>query len=85
MSSKAWWRSKTIWFNAAALSVEVLGVAQASLPKLEGLLPPKLYAFVALALPPANMIIRRFTRQAIHFRGPKRPPHTAAVRRPRSK
>ncbi|HRD84472.1 MAG TPA: hypothetical protein PLF63_04800 [Rubrivivax sp.] len=59
---KAWWLSRTLWLNAAALA---LAAAEERLGLLQGLLPVSTFEFVAFALPVLNVALRLVTHTAI--------------------
>ena len=55
MNAKAFWKSKTLWFNGAALA---LATAETQLHFLSGILPATLYAGLAFAVPVVNAALR---------------------------
>ena len=61
--SKGFWRSKTVWFNALAFLVAVLGSFGYT-----GELDPGLAQFVLPVVFVINLILRFFTNQAIRLR-----------------
>lgn len=63
---KDWWRSRTLWFNAACL---VLAAAEANLGVLRGVLPGGLYAWLAFVVPIGNALLRTVTYTALAVRG----------------
>lgn len=62
MNCKAWYRSKTLWFNAIVLA---LAAAETRLQVLQGVLPGGLYAWLAFVLPVGNAALRFITSTAI--------------------
>jgi len=66
--AKPWWRSRTLWVNAAVL---LLAAAEAHLGVLQPLLGLDVYAMLAFALPLANALLRALTVQPVSWR----PPH----------
>lgn len=59
---KKWYKSKTVILN---LAVAVLTVLESSTGVLQPLLPTHWFAFVAIALPVANVALRFITTQPI--------------------
>jgi hypothetical protein len=71
VTSKPWWRSKTIQFNALAIVLlAALEMAGQNVQLLQPLLSPKAYAAVAFALPIVNIVLRKLTIEGIHFFAP---------------
>lgn len=62
MNCKRWYRSRTLWFNAAVL---MLAAAETQLNVLQGVLPGGLYAWLAFILPIGNALLRFITTTAI--------------------
>ncbi len=56
---KAWWRSRTLWFNLLA---GLLLLAESNLHLLQPLLPVNLYQLAAFVLPMVNLGLRVVTR-----------------------
>lgn len=63
--AKAWYRSRTLWLNVAAL---MLLAAEAKFALLQPLLPANVYACIAFALPVANAALRLITTTALSVR-----------------
>lgn len=63
--AKDWWRSRTLWFNAACL---VAAAAEANLGVLRGVLPGGLYAWLAFVVPIGNALLRTVTYTALATR-----------------
>jgi hypothetical protein len=63
--TKAWWKSKTLWFN---FIVAALILAEINLHYLEGHLPPWLFAWLAFSLPLINMGLRFVSTHGLSFR-----------------
>lgn len=59
---KPWWKSKTLWVNAAMLA---LAAAESQLQVLQGALPGGLFTWLAFALPVINAALRFITSTAI--------------------
>lgn len=59
---KRWWRSKTLWFNAAAAALVAFEAASGV---LQPLLPVNLYAAIAVVLPVVNAVLRVLTTHGI--------------------
>lgn len=55
MSTKAWWKSRTLWLNFIAL---LLATAESQIGLLRDVLPINVYALMAIALPALNMLLR---------------------------
>jgi hypothetical protein len=70
MSSKRFYRSKTLWFNAIVLA---LAAAEAQLNLLKGVLPGDLYTWLAFVLPVGNAALRFITSSAITVKPAKAP------------
>ena len=68
MSSKAWYRSKTIWVNTIAV---VLAAAELQLHLLKEVLPGGLFAWLAFVLPVINAALRARSAAALTLRKPK--------------
>lgn len=62
MSTKCWYRSRTLWFNLVVL---MLAAAETQLQVLQGVLPGGLYAWLAFVLPIGNAALRFITTTAI--------------------
>ena len=56
--TKPWWQSRTLWFNALALS---LAAAESQLNVLRGVLPGGLFTWMAFGLPVLNAALRFIT------------------------
>jgi hypothetical protein len=59
---KPWWKSKTLWFNAACAA---LGVAEAQLQLLKPLLGDQAYPILLYAVMVGNAVLRIVTTQGI--------------------
>lgn len=66
-SAKPWWKSKTMWVNAAML---ILAAAESQLHVLQGVLPGGLFPWLAFTLPVANVALRFITSTAITAKAP---------------
>lgn len=66
LPAKPWWKSRTLWLNAAVLA---LAGAETQLNVLQPLLPVNVYALVAFGLPVLNAVLRFVTTQAVQLRG----------------
>lgn len=64
---KAWWRSKTIWFNAICTG---LATAELSLGLLQALLPVNAYAVLSFVLVVGNTVLRSVTSAPLVMRQP---------------
>lgn len=62
MSTKCWYHSRTLWFNAIVL---MLAAAETQLQVLQAVLPGGLYAWLAFVLPIGNAALRFITTTAI--------------------
>lgn len=60
--AKPWWKSRTLWLNAAVLAFAAL---EAGLQVLQPLLPVNVFTLVALVLPVLNMVLRTVTTTAV--------------------
>ncbi len=60
--AKPWWKSRTLWLNAAVLTFAAL---EAGLQVLQPWMPVNVFAVVALALPVLNMVLRTVTTTAV--------------------
>lgn len=60
--AKPWWKSRTLWFNAACLA---LGAAEAQLGVLKDTLPGGLFAWLAFVLPVGNAVLRFVTTTGV--------------------
>lgn len=58
MIQKAWWKSKTLWLNALVLLFATL---ELRLDLVKEIAPAQLYAWIAIALPVLNMLLRAIT------------------------
>lgn len=63
--AKPWYRSKTLWFNAACAAV---AAAEASLGLLKDTLPIDGYALLSFVLVVGNAALRASTRQGLSLR-----------------
>lgn len=59
---KCWWKSRTLWVNAAAAALIAL---EAGTGLLQPLLPVPFYTALAVALPMVNAALRVVTTQAV--------------------
>lgn len=59
---KPWWRSRTLWCNAAAAALVAL---EANTGLLQPHLPVNFYTALAVALPIINALLRVVTTQAL--------------------
>ena len=57
-TTKPWWQSRTLWFNAVCAA---LAAAEASTGLLQPLLPVPAYAALAFVLPVGNAALRAIT------------------------
>lgn len=62
MYRKAWWKSKTIWFNAASAG---LIAVEASLHLLQDKVGPYVYLALAGVVAGGNVILRTMTTEGI--------------------
>ena len=60
--SKKWYRSKTIWFNAAAAS---LLLVEQNLSVLQPLIPLNIYTVATVVIPIVNVWLRVITTKGI--------------------
>lgn len=58
LTTRAWWKSWTLWVNFVCL---VLAQAEAQLGLLREVLPINAYALIAMVLPPLNILLRAAT------------------------
>ena len=59
---KAWYRSKTLWFNAA---IGALGSLEASAGLIQPYVPGNIYGWGLLVLTVGNTFLRIMTKQAV--------------------
>ena len=59
---KPWWRSRTLWINAAVLA---LAAAETQINLLQGVLPGGLFPWLAFGLPVLNAALRFITAQGL--------------------
>lgn len=59
---KAWWRSRTLWINAAVVAVAMLGAA---LDSVRDALGPAGYMLAIAAVAVVNMALRKVTREPL--------------------
>lgn len=64
---KAWWKSRTVWFNVICTG---LGAAELSLGLLQQLLPVNAYAVLSFVLVVGNTVLRGLTSAPIAMRRP---------------
>lgn len=62
MTTKPWYQSKTLWFNAIVL---MLAAAEAQLGVIKDALPGGLFAWLAFVLPVVNALLRFITTTGI--------------------
>lgn len=62
---KPWYRSRTIWANAAVAALIAL---EAKFSMLAPVLPVNVYAVIAVALPVLNTVLRVVTTQGVALR-----------------
>ncbi|AMC12669.1 hypothetical protein [Liberibacter crescens] len=60
---KAWWRSKTIWFNTGVLFVCTIAD---NVDRLNGLVGDHLFRVLAFVLPVTGVMLRLMTTQGVH-------------------
>lgn len=68
MNAKAWWKSRTLIFNAIAALAAVLPQLEASLPVLQAVLPDHYYAGLSGAVVVGNVALRLVTTTAVALR-----------------
>ena len=59
---KAWWKSKTLWFNAL---VAALAAAEASFSLIQPYVPGNIYGWGLLLLTCGNALLRILTTQGV--------------------
>lgn len=62
MTTKPWYQSRTLWFNAIVL---MLAAAEAQVGVIKDALPGGLYAWLAFGLPVVNALLRFITTTGI--------------------
>ena len=62
MEPKVWWKSKTLWVNAAAAMLVAL---EAGTGVLQPMLPVNLYTVLAVGLPIVNALLRVITTAGV--------------------
>jgi|GEM_PF-1287406 len=65
-TTKAFWQSKTVWFNG--LSALGLGLAS-SMPQLQSVMTPETYTWAGIAVTAANLLLRGLTTKGISLSG----------------
>jgi hypothetical protein len=63
--TKAWYRSRTLWVNLFFLLAAALVDTQPVLALLQGVLPAKVYMWIAFALPIVNGVLRTITSRGL--------------------
>jgi hypothetical protein len=63
---KCWWKSRTLWFNAACSALIAL---EAATGILQPHVPVNVYLVMAVVLPVVNAMLRVITTQAIALKG----------------
>jgi hypothetical protein len=64
MDKKAWYVSKTIWFNTF---VAAMLLAEQNISALQGLLPDSTYKLAAFSVPFVNMLLRVISTKGLAF------------------
>lgn len=62
MTRKKWWKSKTLWLNAAFAGLTVM---EANLSMLQSVIGPHAYLVLAGLVAGGNMILRTLTTEGI--------------------
>jgi hypothetical protein len=70
---KPWYRSRTLWINALMLLAALASAAEPLVPGLKAILPERLYAWIAFALPLVNVALRFATTAPLCRRKPQEP------------
>lgn len=66
-TSKAWWKSKTLWFNVAVLA---LASAETQVGVLKDVLPGNVFTWLVFVLPPINVGLRLISTTALVLKAP---------------
>lgn len=64
-SCKCWWKSRTLWLNAACAALIAL---EAATGIIQPHVPVNVYLVMAVLLPPVNAILRVITTQALSLK-----------------
>ena len=64
MTTKAWWKSKTVWFNVLSLGIAVL-----SIPQWLEVVPASAVPWVGLLVALGNIYLRHLTNKPIGLKG----------------
>lgn len=62
---KPWYQSRTLWANLFFLLAAALVETQPVLSLLQGVLPSKIYMWLAFALPVVNGVLRAITTRGL--------------------
>lgn len=65
ISTKAWWKSKTVLFNGG---IATLLIAENNIPSLQGLMPDWLHQVLVFSLPIVNLWLRAISSHGLAFR-----------------
>lgn len=65
MSTKPWYQSRTLWVNLFFLAAAALVETQPVLALLQGVLPERVYMWLAFALPIVNGVLRVVTTRGL--------------------
>ena len=67
MNNKAWYTSKTLWFNVATVAAAVAAGLVGLLPTVQFLFTPQGYAVTVTVIGLINLGLRSVTKEAIWF------------------
>lgn len=62
---KHWYQSRTLWVNLFFLAAAALADTQPVLALLQGVLPERVYMWIAFALPIVNGVLRAVTTRGL--------------------
>jgi hypothetical protein len=64
-TTKRWYTSRTLWVNLFFLAAAALADTQPVLALLQGVLPERVYMWIAFALPIVNGLLRAVTTRGL--------------------
>lgn len=68
LRTKAWYRSKTVWFNILTIGGAMVDGLLGLMPMVEPLVAPGVYPMVMLAVGIVNMVLRAITNGPIDWK-----------------
>lgn len=69
LQTKAWYQSKTVWFNILTIGGATIDGVIGLMPMVQSYMAPEVYPFVMLAVGTVNVLLRVITTGPIDWKG----------------